>query len=218
MSPTLSRAGANAATANRRLALSAAIPSAAVPMKKMYGKTTRVSSTVRSSSPGRARYPPAKSSVSGRAKSTPSGGHDDERHERRAADAREEALRRLVPLLREPLGEHGHDGARDGALAQQRPERVGDGEGHPPRVGRVAVEERRERHVAHQAEHARRERARAHDARPCHEAPALALPLLRHVALRGLGHRRLTASAARGVGVVLGRGALGALAERRAGT
>ena len=46
--------GANAATANFLFALSAAMPSAAVPMKKMYGKTMRVSATVRSNSPGRA--------------------------------------------------------------------------------------------------------------------------------------------------------------------
>ena len=71
MSATLSSPGAKAATAKRRLALRAAMPRAAVPMSRMYGKTTRVSSTVRANSPGRSWYPAAKSSVSGRAKSIP---------------------------------------------------------------------------------------------------------------------------------------------------
>ncbi len=50
---TLSNPGANAATANFFFALRAAMPSAAVPMKKMYGKTMRVSETVRWNSPSR---------------------------------------------------------------------------------------------------------------------------------------------------------------------
>jgi hypothetical protein len=51
----LSSAGAKAATAKRFFALSAAIPRAAVPMKKMYGNITRVSPVVSSSFPGASR-------------------------------------------------------------------------------------------------------------------------------------------------------------------
>jgi hypothetical protein len=51
---TLRRPGANEATAKRRFVCSAAMPSAALPIRKMYGNTTRVSDTVRSNSPGRA--------------------------------------------------------------------------------------------------------------------------------------------------------------------
>ena len=48
MSATLKSAGANAATANFLFALSAAMPSAAVPMKKMYGNISCVRLAVRS--------------------------------------------------------------------------------------------------------------------------------------------------------------------------
>src|SRR5580704_7924409 len=68
---TFKSPGANAATPNFRFAFSAAIPSAAVPMKKMYGKTMRVIATVRSNSSGRPRYPLANRSARPRASSTP---------------------------------------------------------------------------------------------------------------------------------------------------
>ncbi len=64
--------GANDATANSFFAWRHAIPTEAVPMKKMYGNTARVRATVRSNSPGRPWYPAAKSSVSSRAKTIPS--------------------------------------------------------------------------------------------------------------------------------------------------
>jgi hypothetical protein len=69
---TFSSAGANDETAKRPYVLSAAMPSAAVPMKKMYGNTARVSVSVLANCSGRAASPPANSESSCGANTTPS--------------------------------------------------------------------------------------------------------------------------------------------------
>ena len=214
MSATLSRPGANAATAKRCFALSAAIPRAAVPMKKMYGKTRRVSVDGALELAG-ARVVAAGEELGQRARAERCRATvtTSERDERGAAHAREEAPRGVVAVAFASFSESTRDdGARDRALAEELPERVGDREGDPERVGRVAVEERRERHVAHQPEDARGERPGADDPRARDQAASLALA-------RRRGCRAVTAS-------VMGRGsgepgappsaeARVALAERR---
>jgi hypothetical protein len=109
--------------------------------------------------------------------------HDGQGDQRDPADAREEALRRHVPVLRKLLRQHRHDSARDGPFAEQLAQGVRDGEGDPPGVRCGAFEHRRKGHVPQEPQHARRERARPHHPRARNEpsplAPALGarLPL-----------------------------------------